>query len=119
MHGTHHGVALLGALPAGAGAFCTMFRVRMLFTFYGTFGTKLCTQAANFFGPGASHTHQLGSAVTNGCAFHIKLDALGHHSHLFLLQAGRCAMVTNGGTAQAGVYALLKFVVAHTVGFYR
>ncbi len=106
---------MFGAFAAGFGAFCAVFHVCcMFFTLICAGCANFCTDTAKFFGAAAAEAHELGGAVANGGAFHIELDALCHHFYVFLLQAGGCAMVTDGGTTQACVYALLKFVVAHS-----
>lgn len=107
---------MFGAFAAGFGACCAMLPMwRVFFTFFSTGSTEVGADAAYCFGMAAAQAHELGGAVANGGAFHIELDTFCHHIYVFFLQAGGGAMIADGGTAQASVYALLKFVVAHSL----
>jgi hypothetical protein len=92
-----------------------MFHVFVFFTFSSAGVADIGANAAHFFRFAAAQAHKLGGTVADGGAFHVELDTFGHHLHVFFLEAGGGAMVTDGRTTQASVYALLKFVVAHSL----
>jgi hypothetical protein len=52
-----------------------------------TLFTNLCTNAANFFCPAATHAHQLRRGIANSRTLHIKLNAPGHHLNVVFLCA--------------------------------
>jgi hypothetical protein len=106
---------LFGTFVAGFGTFGAMFHVFVLFTFCGAGVADIGADTADLLGFAAAQAHELRGAVADGGAFHIKLDTFCHHLHVFFLETGRGAMITDGGTTQASVYALLKFVVAHNL----
>jgi len=97
------------------GAFGAMLHVFVFFTFSGACIADIGADAANLLGFAAAQAHELGGTVADGGAFHIKLDTLGHHLYVLFLEAGRGTMVADSGTTQASVYALLKFMVAHSL----
>jgi len=87
-----------------------MFGV-VLAAFVGTGLTGVGAKAADFFGFIGAKAHQLGGGVAQGGAFHIQLNAAGHHFDVFFLQAGGSTMVANGGTGEAGINAGFVLVI--------
>jgi hypothetical protein len=76
------------------------------FAYLGTYFTQLRSVLS-------INTHYLCSSVANRCAFHIQLNAVGHHGHIFFLKAGGSTIITGGGTTETSVYAILISVIHH------
>jgi hypothetical protein len=66
----------------------------------------------HLYGITAANTHQLCRGIANGGAFHVELDAAGHHLNVLLLCTGRGAMIANGCATQAGVDAVFIEVIS-------
>jgi hypothetical protein len=81
-----HLSACLCAFFAGFRAFLTMFII-VFATFGRTIIAELCTNKTDLFCLAAAQTHQLRCCITNGGAFHIKLNAFSHHLYIFFLCA--------------------------------
>ena len=75
----------------------------MLLAFFRAGKTYISADPADFFGILTVHAHHLCGSITDGGAFHVKLNAAAHHFHILFLQACRSTMITDGGTAQTGL----------------
>jgi hypothetical protein len=112
-----HATAFVCTLPACLCTFLAMFGL-MLAAFFTTSLAHIGTQAAKLFGLFAAKTHELSGCITKGSAFHIQLNAAGHHFHVFFLRARRGAVITNSRAAETGVDAVfVRVITSHKKKF--
>jgi hypothetical protein len=71
--------------------------VIVLAAFIGAVLANFRAEATEFFGFVTPQAHKLGRSITKCGAFHIELDAFGHHFYILFLSAGRSAMITDRG----------------------
>jgi hypothetical protein len=84
----------------------------LMLTAFGSAGfTDVGANAAEFFCFFTSYAHELGCGVANGSTFHVKLNASCHHFDVLFLCTGTGTMVTDSGTAKAGVNALFVLMI--------
>ena len=103
----------------GLGAFAAVFVV-VLFAFVGTGLANIRADSAGFCSLVAAQTHQLRRSITDCRAFHVQLNAFGHHPDVVFLRTGRGAVVANGGALQTGVDTdFVSVVIFHVHGIYR
>ena len=87
------------ALLAGLRTFLAMLHVCMLATLGAAGFTQFGTDAADVFCFLTAEAHKLRRSIAECSAFHIQLNAPGHHLHMFFLQTGTGAVVARRGTA--------------------
>jgi hypothetical protein len=73
------------------------------------------TDATNLLGKVRTAAHESGRRPADFRAVFIEPDALGHHLHVLLLEAGVAAMFAFLGTTDTGVDARLKILVRHKI----
>ncbi|MDO9377151.1 MAG: hypothetical protein Q7T76_22180, partial [Ferruginibacter sp.] len=73
--------------------------------------TDFSANTAKFFRGFTADAHHLAGRITDGCAFHIKLNTCHHHFCILFLQAGRCTLVADKGTPQARINASLVLLI--------
>src|ERR1043165_7917852 len=95
-----HFSAFFGTLRASLRTLPAMFRI-VLAALSATGLANVGTDAAKFFCPITTKAHELCSGIANGSAFHVKLDAAGHHLNVFFLCARRGAMIADGCATEA------------------
>src|SRR5215204_6146344 len=109
---SRHSSAFFRAALTGFCAFLAMFGMLVFAAFGGTVVTKLRTDHTNFPCLAAAKTHELCGGITDGCTFHIQLNAACHHFYIFFLCAGGRAMITDCCAAQTCFYTGLIMVIA-------
>ncbi len=105
-----HAAAFLGA---GAAGLCTLLAVVVLVlaAFGGASLTCVSAKPAQLFCTVASQAHQLRRGIAKSCAFHIQLNAFGHHVQVLFLQAGAGAILAGGGATQTGIDTVLVLLI--------
>jgi|GEM_PF-4732654 len=86
-------------------------------TFFVTLPANIGAYLANCFCRFTSKAHQLSRRITNSCAFHIKLNASGHHMYIFFLRARAGTMITGISTTKTGFDA--GFVFRIIIGLFH
>jgi hypothetical protein len=79
--------------------------------FFGALVTQLSAQYAHCPGLPAAQAHELRGGITCSRAFHIQLDAYGHHFYILFLQTRGGTMITQCGAAKACFNTILVSVV--------
>lgn len=112
-----HFTAFFGAASAGFCAFLAMLGM-MIAALPATFFANFSTNPANLPGLFRAQAHQLCRGITNGSAFHIKLNAPGHHFYVIFTGAGTCAMIADGRAFQTGFNTGLVWMISsHNIDF--